>query len=145
MNRQAEAQSFLDQLSDRLGIGTAELGDDRAATVRCNVEEMKLDVHVLLHEDGETLALSVALAPLPTDEERQAELVSALMAANLLGSATKGLVLSVSPKDRRVHLGYSLIWPGATYEAFEAAFARIVTYGVEWRKKLELVRLQGGA
>ncbi len=139
MDRRPEAQELLDQLSETIGLGPGTFDDTGAALIRCTLPDGALDVHLQLNEEDETLSLATALLRLPPDDEESAELLQGLMAANLLGSGTNGLVFSWSPGSHEVLLGYTLLWPGANYETFETAFGRLLHDAVVWKKKLTRV------
>ena len=136
MNQRLEAQVFLDRLGERLGIGASDLSDDGEAIFRCDLKGTAVELRILLQEKEDMLSLCTAVGRMPADGERRADLASALLAANTLGVGTKGMVFSFSPADGQVYLGYSLLWPGASYELFEGAFARLVAGGAEWKQKL---------
>lgn len=128
--------SYLLQLGTKLRLKDAVLNADGEVLINCSTQNVNLSVHILVREQDSLVAIVSPIAPIPSDDRFQ-ELFAALMSANLFGVGAKGLTFSASPKDGQIYLGYCLLHPGLSYEAFETAFSRVVAMSAYWKARVE--------
>lgn len=132
MGIEQDVQDYLERLGEKLGIPGGRLNAAGEALIACRYEGVPLDVSIVVFPATATMSLSVPLGVIPDGPDLPG-LLAALLAANVLGHTLQGLAFAVSPKDRSIHLGYSLLGPSQTYSAFETAFTRLLVLGAHWR------------
>jgi len=128
------ADQMLAAVSTKLKIAPGRLDAAGEALLGCVVDGARVGVRVVAHDANGTLALLVPVGSLAGDGPEG--FAAALLAANFAGVGAQGLTFSRTPHDGTLYLGHTLLVPGATYAAFEAALARVISAGLSTRRRL---------
>lgn len=131
---QRHIDEYLATLADKLHLPESGLNAEGQAGLSVQVEGVTLELFIMWLETQSTLTIATPVARAPAEGDR-ADFFAALLAANLFGRGNQGLCFSLSPGENRIFLEGHLCFPGATYEAFEAVVARVISIGALWKKQ----------